>query len=131
MSIFDRVKVLNFPAGCYAVFGSGPMEAHGLRPARDVDIIVTTEFYLKCKKDSLWTPDQLRDHHPVLKHGDVSLYDSWAPDSWDIPQMIKEAELMQGIPFVRLETVLEWKKTRNSDKDKADIKLIEAFLKKK
>ena len=131
MSITERVRALNLPLGSYAVFGSGPLEAHGLRTAKDIDLIVTSDFFRKCKHSGEWQAEKLKDHHEVLTKGDVSMYDSWAPDSWDIAQMIQEAEVIDGVPFVKLETVLEWKKIRNSEKDKEDIKLLEKKLGRK
>lgn len=129
MTIIERVKELNLPHGSYAVFGSGPLAVRGLREAKDLDIIITSELFRKLKTDDpSWKASALRDHHEVLSREGVSLFDSWAPDSWDIPAMIKEAEEIEGVPFVRLETVLEWKKIRNSEKDQQDIKLIEAEL---
>src|SRR3989344_4220256 len=113
MTLTERVKELHFHRGEYAVFGSGPMEAHGLRHAHDIDIIVTSDLFQKCKENPEWIARELRDHHQSLKKGDIELYDSWAPDSWDIPAMINDAEIIEGVAFVRLETVLDWKKIRN------------------
>jgi predicted nucleotidyltransferase len=42
--------------------------------------------------------------------------------------MIKEAEIIKGIPFVKLEEVKYYKTLVNRDKDKNDVKLIEQFL---
>lgn len=129
MTITERVKELGLPTGSYAVFGSGPMAVRGMREAHNLDIIITSELFRKLKKEKAWKAEALRDHHEVLSREGVSLFDSWAPDSWDIPAMIKEAEMIDGVPFVKLETVLEWKKIRNSEKDKEDIALIEKHLK--
>jgi len=129
MKITDRVKHLQLPVGSYAVFGSGPLEAHGLRDAKDLDIIVTPEYFRECRKDPKWRAIKLRDHHESLEWGSVAMFDSWAPDSWDIPRMIREAEMIDGVPFVRLETVADWKRIRNTEKDREDVRLIEEYLK--
>jgi hypothetical protein len=129
MTIAERVKELGLPTGSYAVFGSGPMAVRGMREAKDIDIIITSELFRKLKQDDTWKAEALRDHHEVLNRDGVSLFDSWAPDSWDIPAMIKEADVIEGVPFVKLETVLEWKKIRDLPKDKEDIVMIEKYLK--
>lgn len=128
MTISDRVKELGFPRGSYAVFGSGPLAVRGMREAEDIDIIVTTDYFNTLKLSGGWETVKLRDLHESLVKGDVSVFDSWAPDSWDIPQMIRDAEEIDGVPFVRLETVMEWKKIRNLPKDVRDIGLIEQYL---
>lgn len=131
MKFIERVKELELPHGSYAVFGSGPMAARGLREANDIDIVVTTELFRKLKEEGVYKAESLRDRHEVLHRDDVRLYDSWAPDSWDIDEMIREADIIEGVPFVKIETVLEWKQIRNQDKDKIDIQLIEKYLGKK
>ena len=42
--------------------------------------------------------------------------------------MIKEAEIIREVPFVRLEEVRDYKTFVNRDKDKNDVKLIDQFL---
>lgn len=128
MGIVERVKALKFPTGSYVVFGSGPLEAHGIRDAHDTDILVTEEYFRTLQKQGTWTYTQLPDHHEILQQGEITIYYSWAPDSWDVPQMIKDAEMIDGVPFVRLETVLDWKKIRNNAKDVRDIELIRTYL---
>lgn len=130
MTLIERVQELNLPNGSYAVFGSGPMAVRGLREARDLDIVVTSELFQKLKAEGKYRAEALRDRHEALIFADVSLYDSWAPDSWDIDQLIREAEMIEGVPFVKLETVREWKEIRNQEKDRADIKIIDEFLAK-
>ncbi len=55
------------------------------------------------------------------------LYD-WGA-GWDTPVLIENAEIIDGLAFVRLEEVLKWKKSRNKEKDQKDIELIENYLK--
>ena len=40
----------------------------------------------------------------------IELYKDWGPGEWDVERLIKEADVIDGIPFVKLEAVLEWKK---------------------
>ena len=128
MDITARVKELNLPRGLYAVFGSGPLAVRKLRDARDIDIVITSELFKSLAKDPAWTVGQVRDHHRVLTRGDVELFDSWAPGSWDISALIRAADIIDGIPYVRLESVIEWKDLRNTSKDVNDIKLIKQYL---
>ncbi|HUO50057.1 MAG TPA: hypothetical protein VMU25_00580 [Candidatus Paceibacterota bacterium] len=129
MSFVDDVKKLNLPAGAYAVFGSGPMVVRGIRESRDIDIVVTPQLFDELGKNPAWAKDQIRDHHPVLRKGNVEIFKTWAPDSWDIEGLIRDAEMFDGVPFVKLDAVIEWKTLRNEQKDKEDIALIESYRK--
>lgn len=128
MNIAARVKALGLPSGSYAVFGSGPLAARGLREARDLDIVITPELFKQMATDPTWKLGELRDHHRVLSREGVELFDSWAPGSWDVYELIRNADLIEGVPYVSLPSVVEWKTLRDSDKDKQDIALINAFL---
>lgn len=46
-NIFERIKKFNLPEGQYAVFGSSLLDVFGIRPAADLDIIVTPELFEK------------------------------------------------------------------------------------
>lgn len=129
MDIPGLVKELNFPEGSYAVFGSGPLAIRGLREARDIDIIVTTELFNEIAKDPHWKLGKVRDGHRSLSQGEISLFDTWAPGSWDVYELIHNAEMVDGVPYVKLSSVIEWKMIRNSPKDIVDIDLIHEYLK--
>lgn len=45
MRIVDRVKDLGLPADEFIVFGSGPLEAFGIRETRDVDLFISKALY--------------------------------------------------------------------------------------
>jgi hypothetical protein len=51
-------------------------------------------------------------------------------EGWGVEKMIKEADIIDGLPFVKLEYLIEWKKFFRREKDLKDIELIEEFLKK-
>lgn len=48
----------------------------------------------------------------------------------DPQYLIDNAEIINGVPFVKLEEVIKWKKAFGRPKDLEDIKRIEEFLKK-
>lgn len=129
MNIAEQVKDLNLPGGKYAVFGSGPLVVRGIRESSDIAIIVTTEFFKELGQDPAWTKDQIRDHHPVLRKENVEIFCTWAPGAWDVEELIKHAEMIGDIPYVRLDAVIEWKMLRNEFKDREDLALIEAYRK--
>lgn len=118
----EELLKLNLPQGKYALFGSAQMAVKGIRPSKDLDIIVTSELW-----NSLATeyPQHIK-HGPTRLHiGNVEIFKDWMKLSDKIVEMIDSAEIIEGIPLVRMEYLLEWKKFMGRPKDIADIVLIE------
>ncbi len=124
-----KLKELNLPKGKFAIFGSGPMGVRGLRKIRDIDLIVTEDLFNILKNKEKWLKVREKPCESLEKD-EIEACKEWGPGEWDINKLIQEAEIIDGLPFVRLEEVLKWKKTYNRDKDKKDIKLIEEYLNK-
>jgi len=127
ISIFEEVKQLNFPFGSYAVVGGGVMEAHGIRNHGDVDIIVTREFVEKLKNHG-W--ELVHGKNNVIKKGNYEIdvdfkYGDYQPDH---EGLIRDAEIIKGVPFMRLEELIKFKKALGRDKDKKDIALVKRYL---
>lgn len=134
MTKFDQlisdVKSLNLPQGCYALFGSAPIVVRGLREAsHDIDIIVSEELWNHYKNKPGWAVRDIPcDQYLEWEGHDIEFWRSWGPGEWDISKMIKEAEIINGLPFVRLETVLKWKQLNGRPKDLMDVILIKDYL---
>jgi len=64
-----------------------------------------------------------------IKIGNIEIFRKWIPDIRDVDKHINNAEIIEGIRFVRLETIFKLKKFRNRKKDQKDIKLIEKYWK--
>lgn len=133
MDIVSRVKLLKLPVGQYCVFGSGVLEIHGIRKAKDVDILVNNELYKKLKKDgwkrkwffwrTLWGRCIVSGHNEAF----TNLY--WAkkyrPNTQDL---INRAESHGGIPFLPLQDLLEFQRNLPRKKDKQGVVLMEKYL---
>ena len=128
LDLFQRVKTLKLPIGKYALFGSAPLGIRGLRDCHDIDIIATNDLWDECKSGS-WEIKTLPDGNQYLWNDGIELWKDWKPGPWDIEALIQEAEMILGLPFVKLEQVLRWKKLLAMEKDLEDIALIEKFLK--
>lgn len=121
------------PVGKYAVFGSGPVCVRGLRNWGDIDLIVTEELFENLKADSInWIAGVSKSGSEKLNHVsyNIEVWRDWKPGDWSIVQLISEAEVIGGVPFVKLGTVRDWKAARGSEKDQVDIKLIDEYLAK-
>lgn len=131
MDIVSEVKKLNLPTGKYAVVGSGAMAIRNIRPAHDIDLIVTKDIYGQLKASGWKEVHFSGTLRPwVLFNGPFDVSTSWSVGDY-LPkptELIKNADNIGGVAFVRLEDLLKWKKTCRTDKDLADIKLIEAYL---
>lgn len=130
--IISRVKSLNLPLGQYVVFGSAPMAIHGLREVHDIDLVVKSEFYEKLKQSGEWKEKTwghsgkkclIKNEFEIGKNWDFGDYNP------GIDRLISKAEVVDNIPFVRLEEVLKWKKVFGREKDLRDVAIIEDYLK--
>lgn len=123
--LLEELRKLNLPKDQFAIFGSGPMGARGLKKCNDIDIIV--------KKD-LW--NDLIKKYPLKKDGDdrllignIDVFKRWSPGEWNVDLLIENADIINKIRFVKLKEVLKWKKKYNREKDIKDIKLIKKYFK--
>lgn len=126
--LFNKVRVLNLPAGEYALFGSAPLGIRGIKECRDADVIVSHRVFEGFRGVSGWEIKTTDFGMEYLSSGQVELWKNWHPGTWNIEELIRDAEIIDGLPFVRLERVLEWKKILKREKDISDIALIEQFL---
>lgn len=131
--LFQKVKKLNLPISEYALFGSAPMGIRKLRVCRDIDIIVTKKLWNEYSGKPEWklAKTQNQDEYSDgLRNNNIELWKDWWL-GWDIKRLIREAEIIDGLPFVKLKYVLKWKKFTARKKDLKDVKIIEKFLKTK
>ena len=136
MDIISRVKILNLPVGQYCVFGSGVQEVHGLKKAKDVDILVSEKLYKQLKKAgwkrkwffwrTLWCKCVTNGENEAF----VNLYWAWKyrPNTQDL---INRADLYEGIPFLRIDDLLEFTRNLPRAKDKQTVERIEKYLARK
>lgn len=128
--LLKRVKDLGLPIGEYAVFGSGPMGVRGLREMHDIDLIVSDRIFEKYSNKPEWKIKEIYGYRDWLKNDDleIEMGRDWH-DGWDVEKMIKEADMIDGLPFVQLDYLIRWKKFFGREKDLKDVELIENFLK--
>jgi len=139
-SISDRVKDLNFPFGSYVVVG-GAMEARGIRRANDIDIVATSDLFgdlqqngwQLCRCDICRGKAERGEGERVLKksglHAQVfSSYSVGQVYEADTDELIKSADVIDGVPYVKLTDLLKWKRAAGRSKDVKDVSLLEAYL---
>jgi len=127
--IFVKLNSLGLSVDDYAVFGSGPMFAHGIKDlGHDLDIIARGNAWRQACSTSSPQTAIFGGLVVNLFNGEIEIFDSWAPGDWDVNDLIDTAEIIEGIRFVTLENVVKWKRLMGREKDRIHIKMIEDHL---
>jgi hypothetical protein len=119
------LDALGLPRDNYAVFGSGPLGARGLRESGDLDIIVAPKLWAELAGRY---PIRHKGDMAAVVIGDVEVWDRWHPAAGPVADLIAGAEEIRGYRFVRLDRVLAWKEAADRPKDRADAELIRRYL---
>lgn len=135
IDVFKKLAELNFPQGEYVVVG-GAMAAHGIREAHDLDILVTPKLYLKLQDEGYkqcQCNQCLKTSRLMLEKDDVQILPSYMFGDYigDTRKLIKNADVINGFPFIKLEEFIKFKKELGRQKDIDDIKLMKKYLKEK
>ncbi|TAK89125.1 hypothetical protein EPO04_03430 [Patescibacteria group bacterium] len=131
--LITDVKSLNLPTGSYALFGSAPIIVRGIREAsHDIDIVVKQSVWDEYKGKPEWVTKPMDDSDEYLEWDghNIELWRTWGPGEWDLEEIIGSAEIIDGLQYVKLETVLAWKQRNGRPKDVKDIELITNYLRK-
>jgi hypothetical protein len=103
------------------------MAIRGLKEPHDIDIVVTQELYDEYKQKEGWT-EETGDIDTYLQNNGIELWHNWKPGTWDVRELITNAEIIDGLPFVPLTQVLKWKEANARPKDIGDAELIRAHI---
>ena len=125
--IFGLLRDMAIPADDHAVFGSGPLLAHGMIDAvDDLDVICRGAAWARAV--SIGDPVVLEDGVTVIStHGGAITFGrSWRYGRFDIDELIDTAETIAGIPCVRLDHVISFKQIAGRPKDLVHLTAIEA-----
>ena len=130
--LFDELRAFNLPLGEYLVIGSGPLGIRMLREIKDVDLKVTDKLWAELAHDhDLFYDDcqvmKLRLSDNIEAMCEAS-FEGSSEGSPKIEQQIREAELIDELPFENIQTTLYFKKKSSRVKDARDVALIEKWL---
>jgi len=126
-ALLDLLAGLNLPENDYAVFGSGPLLVRGvISDSNDLDIICRGDAWECVKSIGTLAHDETYDVDIVSMHEErLTFGTAWGIGDFEIDQLIDDAELINGIPFVRLEHVVAYKRARGSAKDQRHIQAMQ------
>ena len=122
-TLLNLLADLGLPQSDYAVFGSGPLLVRGIiSESNDLDVICRGPAWERVKAIGTLTHNDVYNVDIVSMHDEQLTFGmAWGIGDFDIDQLIDEAELIDGIPFVRLKHVIAYKQARGSDKDQRHI----------
>ena len=134
IDIFKKLKELNFPQGEYVVVG-GAVTAHGIRPSKDLDILVSPNLYQKLLKEGYkqcTCKECLESSRLMLHKDDVDILPNLLLGNYlgNTKELIDKADIIKGFPFIQLVELAKFKKELSGEKYMKDVKLIENFLNK-
>jgi hypothetical protein len=130
----DKIKTLQLPFGEYAVIGSSVLEVHGIRNAKDIDIVATPKLFKEFQVKgwprkwffvrAFWCKALSKDGLEVFSNCNHKHF------SKKVEDIIKDAEVIDGIPFMNLNDFKQFKASIAREKDIRDVQLIEEYLQK-
>ncbi len=125
-ALLDRLRELGLPAGDYAIFGSGPLAVRGIVEAPgDLDVLCRGRAWDQvCDLAPLRTVEPWGVELVELDAGRLSFGKRWAIGSFDEDELIETAEILAGLPFVRLWHVIEYKTLSGRAKDQRHLEAL-------
>ena len=128
MTIIERVKGLGLPLDQVVVIASGILDALGLRKAGDVDLVITTELLDALSQMPEWRLGT-KNGEPIITKDDTEAFLSWGSDGVpNFRELYDNGVTIEGVCFADPRFVINWKRKRMSDKDRADIAMLEEYL---
>jgi hypothetical protein len=125
-TLFEALRALDLPVGDYAVLGSGPLIVRGIiEAANDVDVVSCGPAWERACAlgEMVHLPEHGIDVASFLD-GAITVGTSWAYGEVDIDEVIDTAEIIDGLPFARLEYVVEYKRAAGRPKDIEHLRLL-------
>ena len=124
-NLFDLLRSLELPIGDFAVFGSGPLIVRGIvEGTNDLDVVSRGAAWKRAL--SVGEPASLPDGAQIVScfDGAVTIGMNWAYGDFDINELIDTAEIINGLPFVRLKHVVRYKEIASRPKDLTHLGLL-------
>ncbi|MGP3960346.1 hypothetical protein ACTWPT_30495 [Nonomuraea sp. 3N208] len=125
--LFTELIRLNLPHGDYVVCGSAALYVRNLRTCMgDLDVLARGAAWCIALALGVTPSTAPSGHGQVINHPAfaIEFVDRWTP-GWSTHYLIETADLIDGIPFMRLGDVLAWKACARRPKDLPDISAID------
>lgn len=126
--LFRDLDSLGLPVADYAVAGSGPLFARGLIDRLgDLDVVARGPAWARALTlGSVEEAPEAGVHHVVLLGGRIEVLDGWYPQVWNVDELIDQADVIDAIPFVKLQVVVWTKGRSRRPKDREHLRRLAA-----
>lgn len=128
-ALLKELEKLKLPKDQYVITSSAALAVHGLRDPHDIDIIVSDELWKKLTKENEVNELPFKSIK-LSKHVEVLSSVSHFVDPKIISPRVqlKDPDIINGYPYVKLEILKRFKELGKREKDIKDVKIIEEFL---
>ena len=134
MNIIREVKKLNLPLGKYIIIGSSSLAVRGIGVTpKDIDILVQPKLFQKLSLQKSFQKKSFPDGKTALIKDYIEIVlgtPALGFEAKAVTRLIKNAKIIDGVPFSNLYDEMELRKRWGRDKDAKYISLIESHLSK-
>lgn len=123
----ERLRQTGVPIDKAIVIGGGVLELHGIREARDIDLVVDTATFAQLERDG-WKHGGQGSSSYCLEKGQAEVWADWSTDGSGHPDyhdLLEVSEPFDGVRAVKLDYLKKRKLERGTEKDLRDIEAIE------
>ena len=122
----EFVQKLGLPEKDFAIFGSGPLLVRGIiDAANDLDVLCRGAAW---EQVSAAGELQYLERYDVtvctFREGRITFGREWGIGDVDVNELIESAEIIDGLPFARLEYVIAYKRIAGRRKDMEHLALL-------
>ena len=121
----DRIRSLKLAPKEYVVIGGAVLEILGIRETNDVDLVVSKAAYDRLRTKHHWKEYVWDDGKRILSKNGYKIMEQWMGRS--LRDLKKTALVIDGIPLMGLEDLVECKSQLGRKKDLKDIQRIKDF----
>lgn len=132
-TLLKNLTRLGFPKDQFVIVGSGPLGVRNLRESKDLDILVSDQFWNQIMQKYPIKNEYGIDKIEVGKDIEILGEGSAFRDS-DVAstnEIIETADVIDGIRYINLDLLKKFKKKMGRAKDIQDIELINQYLSNK
>jgi hypothetical protein len=123
--VTQELRALSLPAGEYVVVGGGVLAMRGIRDTEDIDLVVSERLFADLQAQG-WRAKTRPNGKPGLKHGLIEAYLDVNCESFErsTSWLLENAQVLDGIPTIDLETLENFKAGYGRPKDLRDLTLL-------
>jgi hypothetical protein len=130
--LISKINKLDLLEGQYMVTGSAILQLLGIRPAQDIDLLVSPELFTELKIKRGWhvNPKYATSLDNADNTGGAKQSLDFMKQNYTLKEALPLAYWYEGIPFMSLEMLVDAKTQLGREKDLRDIQLIQEYLSK-